>query len=155
MINAQVTAVISLIESISNIIFIIVIWITVRRTYLLTIQNMIMYMVVIPYTFLMNTSDNKNRVLEYGWRNVFQNLLGRKNNRRISPREASNNNLRTAPKKVKLKTISGVDVPDRLFTTENIGAHESTFYGSLDDEATTSNGTKSRKPKIVMRYNYY
>jgi hypothetical protein len=73
-VNVQVKAVISLIETISNIMYVIFISITVRYTYLSMIQNMILYMVVIPYTFLMNTSDNKNRVVEYGWRNVFQNL---------------------------------------------------------------------------------
>jgi hypothetical protein len=58
-------------------------------------------------------------------------------------------------KNIKLKTISGADVPDRLLTTEfstdimnhDIGAHESTIYGSLVDDATTSNGMKSRNPK--------
>jgi hypothetical protein len=84
----------------------------------------------------MNTSDNKTRVIEYGWINVFRNLLGWRIDRRIFPQEASNNNLGTSQKKVKLKTISGVDVPD-----------QSTFHGSLDDHATTSDGKKSRNPK--------
>ena len=33
-------------------------------------------MIVLPYAFLMNTSHNKDRVMEHGWKHVFQNLLG-------------------------------------------------------------------------------
>ena len=154
-INAQVTAVISLIETISNIIYILLLWITVRASYLIIVQTMILYMVVIPYTFLMNTSDNKNRVIEYGWRTVFLNLLGSGNNRRISPLEASKKNLHNPQKTDKLKTISGGDVQGRLYTTEfstnitseDIGGYASTIYSTLDDEATTSNGNKSTNPK--------
>ena len=58
-VNAQVTAVISLIEITFNIICAVIILITVRHTLLITLLNMTLYMVIIPYTFLMNTSENK------------------------------------------------------------------------------------------------
>ena len=32
-------------------------------------------MILLPYAFLMNTSHNKNRIVEYGWINVFKNLI--------------------------------------------------------------------------------
>ena len=38
------------------------------------------YMILIPYVFLMNTSDNKNRIMEYGWKNVLKNVIGLPNN---------------------------------------------------------------------------
>jgi hypothetical protein len=157
-VNAQVTAVISLIETAFNMFSIIIGTITVRPSWLIIIiLNMTLYMVIIPYTFLMNTSDNKKRVVEYGWKNVFQNMLGGKSISRISPSEASNTKLRTTQNTVKLKTISGEIVSDRLFTTksladitnEDIDVAASTIYDTFDDEATTSNGTKSTNPKTA------
>ena len=37
---------------------------------------MLVYHVILPYAFLMNTSHNKNRIVEQGWINVFRNLFG-------------------------------------------------------------------------------
>ena len=37
-------------------------------------------MLLLPYAFLMNTSHNKNRIVEYGWKNVFGNLIMKLNN---------------------------------------------------------------------------
>ena len=42
-------------------------------------QVITLYMVILPYAFLMNTSHNKDRIVADGWRNVFRNLLGRYN----------------------------------------------------------------------------
>ena len=36
--------------------------------------TMILYFVVLPYAFLMNTRYNKNRILEEGWINVLKNM---------------------------------------------------------------------------------
>ena len=33
-------------------------------------------MVILPYSFLKNTSDNKERIIEQGWMNIFQNIFG-------------------------------------------------------------------------------
>ena len=35
---------------------------------------------VLPYSFLMNTSHNKNRIVEHGWKNVLNDILGRPQN---------------------------------------------------------------------------
>ena len=53
-------------------------WLTVRTSYATLLQIMTLYMVFLPYSFLMNTSHNKYRVVEHGWKNVLRNLLGRK-----------------------------------------------------------------------------
>ena len=37
---------------------------------------MLLYFVILPYTFLMNTRYNKNRVVEEGWKNVLRNVIG-------------------------------------------------------------------------------
>ena len=37
---------------------------------------MITYLILLPCAFLMNTSHNKRRVVEHGWRNVLRNTFG-------------------------------------------------------------------------------
>ena len=148
-VNAQVTAVIAFIEVISNVIVVIFVWITVRTTHLSMIQALALYMVVIPYIFLMNTSHNKNRVVEYGWGNVLQNVFRRGHVQKVSHAEDSDNNPRIPHKKGTLNTISGKDVPDRELTrvfsaniaNDDTGVLESAIYNSFDPEPSTSKVT--------------
>ena len=37
---------------------------------------MITYLILLPSAFLMNTSHNKRRVIEHGWKNVLRNTFG-------------------------------------------------------------------------------
>ena len=39
------------------------------------IQGMALHFGLIPFSFLMNTTDNKYRIVEMGWRNVFKNII--------------------------------------------------------------------------------
>ena len=136
----------------SNVIVVIFVWITVRTTHLSMIQALALYMVIIPYLFLMNTSHNKNRVVEYGWGNVIKNVFRRGNVQRVSPAEDSDNNPQIPHKKGKLNTISGEDVSDRELTkvlsaniaNDDTGVLESAIYGSFDPEPSTS--------KVILSY---
>ena len=76
LVNAQITATISLIESATSITYIILVAITVRTNYGTLINLLVLYMIVLPYSFLMNTSHNKERIIEQGWINIFQNIFG-------------------------------------------------------------------------------
>ena len=80
LVNAQVTAMVSLLELASNVTYIIIVYFTVKTSYTTLIQIMILYMILLPYAFLMNTSHNKKRIVEYGWSNVFKNLIRKPNN---------------------------------------------------------------------------
>ena len=77
-VNAQVKAMISFIESVANVVNTVVLYFTVRTSYssLLIVLNL--YMIILPYCFLMNTSHNKDRVVDNGWTNVFKNILSNK-----------------------------------------------------------------------------
>ena len=77
-INAQVKAIISLLETVGNIIYIISVWFTVRTSFGTLLQNTALYLVFLPYASLMNTSHNKERVIEHGWKSVLRNLIGRR-----------------------------------------------------------------------------
>ena len=72
--NARVKAMISLLETFSNIVIVVVIYFTVRHTFATLFVYIIVYMIILPCTFLMNTSDNKDKVMEYGWIYLFKNV---------------------------------------------------------------------------------
>ena len=76
-VNAQVTALTALIEVLGTFTIVIGLSITNSNVLLTFIHIGIFYLILLPYSFLMNTSDNKNRIVEYGWKNVFLNLVGR------------------------------------------------------------------------------
>ena len=70
-VNAQVTAVTSMFEVFGNVLqWTIWIFVTKFAGYGTLIQSILLYFVILPYAFLMNTSQNKNRIVEEGWMNV-------------------------------------------------------------------------------------
>ena len=75
--NAQITAVTSILEIAGNIVQ-WAIWILITKFVGLgsLIQSILLYFVVLPYVFLMNSSHNKNRIIEDGWINVLKNAIG-------------------------------------------------------------------------------
>ena len=76
-VNAQITAVTSIFEAFGNILqWTIWIFITKFFGYGSLLQSILLYFVILPYVFLMNTSQNKNRVVEAGWMNVLKNVFG-------------------------------------------------------------------------------
>ena len=62
------------------------------------ISIMITYLILLPCAFLMNTSHNKRRVIEHGWKNVLRNTFG------LSPTAA--NPDCNHPKKISVKKTS-------------------------------------------------
>ena len=78
LVNAQITAVLSLIEVIYFFGYVITIS-AVKGTsseavIIIPILLMILYLIILPYAFLMNTSHNKNHIIDYGWVNVVKNM---------------------------------------------------------------------------------
>ena len=71
---------VSLLELSSNVVYMVIIVSTVKTSYTTLIQVMFLYMIILPYAFLMNTSHNKKRIVEYGWSNVLKNLIIKPNN---------------------------------------------------------------------------
>ena len=39
------------------------------------INGMFLWSIVLPYAFLMNTSHNKQRIIQSGWANIFKNIF--------------------------------------------------------------------------------
>ena len=75
-VNAQVTFMISVLEMIGGIINLTLVLMFKTTTFPVVINSMIIYLIILPRAFLMNTSHNKNRIIEHGWRNVLRNTFG-------------------------------------------------------------------------------
>ena len=75
-VNAQVTFVVWILESIANL-FVAIAWVFVYgKTSSFTLTNsMSWYYIILPYTFLMNTSYNKDRIVDGGWKAIFVNSV--------------------------------------------------------------------------------
>ena len=84
-VNAQVTFMISILEMIGAVIGIMVVVIFKSTTLPVIINSMILYLILLPRAFLMNTSHNKGRVIEHGWKNILRNTLG------LSPKSSNSN----------------------------------------------------------------
>lgn len=74
-VNAQVTATTTLLELLGNVTYAIHIIVTGPSLATLS-HGMMVYTILLPYVFLMNTSHNKNRIIENGWKNVLRNIIG-------------------------------------------------------------------------------
>ena len=79
-VNAQITALTTFIEFVGNITMVLHLYFAESNAYASFIHTMAFYLIVIPYAFLMNTNDNKWRIIDSGWRNIFKNLIGMKSN---------------------------------------------------------------------------
>ena len=79
-VNTQVRAMISFLEAASQITHIFLLWYNKGTHPSNLTLAIIIYDIFLPHSFLMNTSQNKNRIIELGWKNVFKNLIGMKTN---------------------------------------------------------------------------
>ena len=77
-VNAQVTAVTTMMEVFGNCINLILYLAMdgLNVKFATSALFMLLHFVVLSYAFLMNTRYNKNRIIEYGWFNVIKNIFG-------------------------------------------------------------------------------
>ena len=75
-VSAQVTAMATIIEVLGNLTF-MVIWIFISKfaDFSTLVTGMALYFVILPYVFLMNTSQNKAQIVEEGWIPIFKNIF--------------------------------------------------------------------------------
>ena len=73
-VNAQVTAMISFSE-IVGFLMISIICISAQSATIGVILFPLLQNIILPYAFLMNTRENKHRIVEQGWANVLRNTL--------------------------------------------------------------------------------
>ena len=76
---------VSFLEALSNVGYVIIRAIIISGNFSTLFQMVSLYMIILPYAFLMNTSNNKNRVVEHGWKNVIMNVIGKSNCSSVTP----------------------------------------------------------------------
>ena len=76
-VNAQITAMTTALEFLGGLSYLIHLGISKGTSLASFIHFQSIYFILIPYAFLMNTSDNKFRVIQNGWWGVFRNIVGK------------------------------------------------------------------------------
>ena len=72
-VNAQITFVLWVMETLVNTALVISVLVGGLGQVTFTL-NMILFMIILPYSYLNNTSHNKSRIAEEGWLNVLKNI---------------------------------------------------------------------------------
>ena len=123
MVNAQVTSIISFLELSSMVLYTVIIKLNKGTSFYSLIYAMVVYDVILPYAFHMNTSHNKTRVVSLGWTNVILNILG--NNNTLQKKDDLLNDHTSQHKKedFKKKNTPEKDAKDEIFT---ITSHSNT-----------------------------
>ena len=73
-VNAQVTFAIYILETVA-LASVAILWFAIGKIELSTTLSFVSFYVVLPYTFLMNTSHNKNLITEHGFLNTIRNAI--------------------------------------------------------------------------------
>ena len=79
LVNAQITALTTFLELFAMATYLIHIAYMKGPSFSTAAHAMGVYNLLLPYAFLMNTSHNKNRIIDNGWANVVGNIIGRSN----------------------------------------------------------------------------
>ena len=75
-VNAEITMIIWIMESIANFCVVVGFIVASGKPHISNLTIVILwYYVILPYTFLMNTSYNKDRIINDGWKIVILNVL--------------------------------------------------------------------------------
>ena len=75
-VNLQITATLTIFEFLYGLLYMIVFgYVSKGSSFATLIQGMALHFVLLPFSFLMNTTDNKYMIVEIGWRNVFKNII--------------------------------------------------------------------------------
>ena len=85
LVNSQVTAMITISELVYGVLYSVIYgFVSKGSSFGTLIQGISVHYVIVPYVFLMNTSYNKYRVVEIGWKNVLKNILWKCGKNRVS-----------------------------------------------------------------------
>ena len=125
-VNAQVTFVIYILETVANLsIFIVWFFVNHGNNNLTLTLSVLWFNVILPYTFLMNTSHNKNLVSDEGWWNTIRNTLGLSENSVSSSFQNGTSNI-TIAKRIDTKSFQ-MSNPSGSGTTFNVNHQKNVF----------------------------
>ena len=149
-VNAQVTAMTSFLELLGSVTIVFTLWATKGTTVWALIHGEIFYVILLPHAFLMNTSHNKNRIVDYGWRSVFRNIIGR------SPKFDEPNPIKTKvqtpPMAAKQRRQHKGKFNNKIFTTSashDVIDRNSPVEPSVFDPIASFSGKSSKRRKQI------
>ena len=150
-VNAQVTAVTTMMEFSGNSInFIIFLVLGGHGKFTSSALYMLLHFVVLSYAFLMNTRYNKNRIIEYGWLNVVKNIL-MCNKRNVAL--CDNNNAGIPNRRKYTHNVKNTDKAiDKLGTSTVTNSQTVSVLGTVENNLPRK--TKLTRPKFVDRLAY-
>ena len=174
-ISCQVTAAISLLEIFGNI-FNSVIWLFTAK-YVgneSLVLGLILYFILLPYTFLMNTHDNRNLVVEEGWEIVIKNLFsGFKIIQSFNSNHVQNCDFKKNPVGSEKDYLTERDIRFQLYAvsrqcdtskisnnhneicTLNVPNHENEDYMNTDNSTTSNRHVKGQKYRHIISIRSY
>ena len=165
-VSSQVTAMVTIIELSYNIIYVLWVAIIMQKTSFGTvIQAMVLHFVILPYSFLMNTSYNRNRIVDLGWKNILKNIFGCPTNSVANSNNdliTSNTNKKNGRKKDSEKNDNSCDTNSVFVISKSVeqvndtGLKVSNNNGLLLDSyntepASTSYGINSQGKQSTLR----
>ena len=74
-VNAQITAMTSFLEFLTNITFVIHVFLNKGTTFSTMVHSMILYCILLPSVILLNTDRNKARLITEGWKKTIVDCL--------------------------------------------------------------------------------
>ena len=140
-VNAQVTAVISMLEFCGGCLFVVgrVLRLPISfGSFAGIILTMMLYFVLLPYAFLMNTRYNKRRIIEEGWMNVLKNMIFSYKCNVVAPANNSivalkgGEKLNNAPTKSDVTKIFIIPNASESSTSKEMAL--SSYYNTIDDD---------------------
>ena len=141
-VNAQITALITLIEFLGNLTLFLHLYFVESNPWTSTIHGMVFYNIICPYAFLSNTTDNKNRIIDTGWGSIFRNLLGIKQDSMQDSSDDSNENRGTGQENTDCNSSNANDNK-----TDTLKASNSLENKSIIESPTTMANEKFAKHK--------
>ena len=171
LVNSQVRAMITILESTCIVLFAVVKnFIQEKPVLMRLIQCIGMFCVISPYAFLMNTPYNKTRIVECGWKNVIKNLIGCSNNSLVEsfngtegkssvpPRKKGISKLAKSQRQANVPTDKDIYIISKVFnkSTINLQLNETNddpaLHTPLYREPSTSYGSTSGVLERVSSY---
>ena len=153
-VNAQVTGTIAFIEMILTVLYVVMIAYYGSSHFTTLLILMVLYDVILPYAFLMNTSHNKNRIVELGWKNVLKNMIFRSGSNSVeditkqttdekTTRKFEKKSKNKEPNSRKISTIVAFSKGkvDKNFVADNTMTH---------NRPSSSKGVDNSEPDFVL-----
>ena len=151
-VNAQVTGTIAFIEMILTVLYVVMIAYYGSTHFTNLLLVMVLYDIILPYAFLMNTSHNKERIVEFGWKNVLKNIIFRSGSNSVADitKVTDKKTYREFEKESKNKETNSVKVSTILASSKGNLDNNSAVSTMTQSKPSSSKGVDTPEPDFVL-----